>query len=104
MKGSPGDPQDTQAILSSKLVLLLGDKDIDPESYNLRQTREARAQGPHRLARGTYFLKTGLAMADKLGIPLGWKFKIVDGVGHDNGGMAKAAAANINFHHIQNKS
>jgi hypothetical protein len=29
---------------------------------------------------------------------------MVEGVGHDNGGMAQAAAANINFHHIQNKS
>jgi hypothetical protein len=103
LKGAPGDPQDMRAILASNLVLLLGDQDIDPESYNLRQTREAKAQGPHRLARGTYFLKTGLGMADKLGVPFGWKFKMVEGVGHDNGGMAEAAAVNINLHHIHNK-
>lgn len=103
LKKAPRDPMDTRAILSSNLVLLLGDQDIDPESYNLRQTREARAQGPHRLARGIHFLKTGLGMADKLGIPLGWKFKIVEGVGHSNRGMAEAAASHINLRHIRNK-
>lgn len=103
LKNAPGDPMDTRDILSSNLVILLGDQDIDPESYNLRQTREARAQGRHRLARGISFLKIGKGMADKLGAPLNWKFKIVEGVGHNNRGMAEAVAAHINSHHTRNK-
>ncbi len=75
------------------LLIMLGDQDNDPDAPSLRQTQEAKAQGPHRLARGLRFLRTAHLDAKRLDVELAWRFKVVEGVGHDNRGMAQAAAA-----------
>lgn len=77
------------------LVILLGAKDNVRNDKNLRTTPKAMAQGPHRLARGVYFLKTAKASAEASRVALKWRFQIIPGVGHDNRGMAIAAAALI---------
>lgn len=77
------------------LMILLGDQDTDPNGKNLRKTPEAMAQGPHRFARGIYFLKMASAAAKASKFKLNWRFKVIPNVGHDNKGMAIAAAALI---------
>ena len=84
-----------KSLLKAPLVVMLGEQDLNTTSRMLRKTPEAMAQGPHRYARGIYFIKTGAAEAKALNIKSGWSFKIVKGVGHDNRLMAKAAAAMI---------
>lgn len=83
---------DLEAAFARPLVIMLGDEDNDPNAPNLRNTRDARAQGRHRYARGGAFLKTASDVANEMNVPLNWRYKIVEGVGHDNAGMAQAAA------------
>lgn len=76
---------------SKKLIVLLGEKDTEQDSKNLRNTSEAMAQGKHRFERGQTFYKTAIQSASILNFPLNWELKTVPGVGHSNSGMAKTA-------------
>jgi len=75
-----------------ELIILLGDKDTDENHKYLRKTPEATAQGKHRFERGKKFYETAKHESAKLKIPLKWNLEIVNGVGHSNSKMAKAAA------------
>ncbi len=77
---------------AAPLLIMLGDKDNDPAYPNLRRTKEAAEQGPHRLARGISFVRAAKKKADSLGLALSWSLKVVPDVAHDNRGMALAAA------------
>ena len=76
-----------------KLIILLGDQDIDENHIYLTKTPGANAQGKHRFERGQNFYKTAKHEAARLRVPLEWDLKIARGVGHSNEKMAKAAAA-----------
>jgi len=78
------------AAFSAPLVLLLGTADNDPEHRSLPDQPEAKAQGPHRLARGLAFRETA---AKEAGPALAWTCALAPGVGHDNGRMAPFAMA-----------
>jgi hypothetical protein len=73
------------------MVLLLGDRDTDPNEDSLNRSAGAMQQGPHRLARGHYFHRFGQEMAQREGWRFGWSVREVPGVAHDNGGIARAA-------------
>ncbi len=83
---------DIKRYLAFPLVVLLGEKDNDPNHHQLSRKREAEAQGPNRLARGKYFFATGRALAKQWNAPFNWKLQTVPGVAHSNKGMAEAAA------------
>jgi pimeloyl-ACP methyl ester carboxylesterase len=83
---------DIVRFLGLQATLLLGDADTDPEHKSLPRDAEARAQGPHRLARGEAFHAALAAAARDVGAPFTWRKHLVPGVGHDNAGMAEAAA------------
>lgn len=96
--GLGGVPVDDDAVrhwTGQPLVVLLGERDNDPQHRHLRRTPEADAQGPHRYARGTFFVETARDRAAALGTPFGWTVNSVPGVAHDNAGMARAAASLI---------
>jgi poly(3-hydroxybutyrate) depolymerase len=78
--------------LTVPLVILLGEKDTDPNDRHLPRGRSARTQGAHRFERGLRFYRTALAEANRLGVELKWDWEPVLGVGHDNALMAPAAA------------
>ena len=78
--------------LKKRLVVLLGDRDTDPEDEYLRRTPEAMRQGRHRLARGNFFMTTAAKRASAWRLQLAWTKVIVPDVGHSNAGMAAAAA------------
>lgn len=78
--------------LTTPLVVLLGDKDTDPNDRNLPRDPAAQAQGSHRFERGHNFFKAATAEAERLQVGLKWTREIVPGVGHDNALMAPAAA------------
>jgi pimeloyl-ACP methyl ester carboxylesterase len=84
---------DLPAFLASDLIVLLGDQDINETQRSLRRTPEAMAQGKHRFERGHAFFQAGRDQAARLGVPLRWRLEVVPGVGHDQTGMAPAAAA-----------
>ncbi len=72
----------------SKLVVLLGTEDTDPNHPELRKTAEAEAQGPHRWARGHKFYEEAKRRAAKLGVPFAWKLGTAPGVAHSDKGMS----------------
>jgi len=94
--GSDVSETSLMKFLGKKLTILLGAKDVDPNSRNLRQTPEARKQGNNRFERGRFFYEYNQRLAKELGVQFNWNIGTVSGVGHDQTGMAPAAA-NILF-------
>ena len=94
LRNSGLSAEDLQRALAQPLTVLLGTADNDRAHPNLRRTPEALAQGPHRLARGEHFVAQSRHQAAAAGhVFPAWRLQYVDGVGHDNGAMAPAAAA-----------
>jgi hypothetical protein len=74
-----------------KLIVLLGDQDLQTGGPNFPHSREAQSQGATRLERGRNFFAQAQSEADKLGAAFGWRLETVRGIGHDAKGRAKAA-------------
>ena len=90
---SPVTEASLKTSLGRDFVLLLGDRDTDPNAHNLRRTRQARTQGLHRFERGHNYMKEARARATDLKSTLGWDLQVVPGVAHENSGMSRRAAA-----------
>ncbi len=82
-----------EAAYSTRMTVLLGTADNDPNYPSLPRDPEAMAQGPHRLARGHAFFAAARADATKRGVVFAWSCALAPGIGHDNGGMAPFALA-----------
>jgi poly(3-hydroxybutyrate) depolymerase len=93
MEGTPLTIEERKAALARPLVIMLGDQDNDPNHHQLNNTDGAKAQGPHRFARGQFYFAAAETEAKRLGVPFAWKKIVVPGVDHDNIRMAAAAAA-----------
>jgi len=78
--------------LGTRLIVLLGEADNDPNHRFLRRATEAMAQGAHRFERGHTFFATARKFAESIGAPFAWELETVPGVGHSNRKMAPAAA------------
>ncbi len=87
----PGSVQLARAF-ARRLIVLLGDADIDPEHRQLSRTPGANAQGPHRFARGHTFFEHARKAAAAQGVPLAWSLEVAPGVAHSNARMAPHAA------------
>lgn len=89
------DASDMTRILSLEGIVMLGDRDVDPNHPALPRDPEALEQGPHRFARGTKFFEMLHAEARRRPFRFAWRKVVVPGVAHDNAGMAEAAAAEL---------
>lgn len=85
-------PAQVAQALGRKVVVLLGDQDVDPNHRQLRRTPEAMAQGAHRYARGHAFFERATRAAAQLNTPFAWQLHSAPGVGHSNARMAPHAA------------
>ncbi|TDF41490.1 hypothetical protein EYS14_01125 [Alteromonadaceae bacterium M269] len=92
LKGAPIKNEDIAHAFETDLIVLLGTKDTNTKSRNLRKTKEAKAQGPHRFARGKYYYQFAKSMAESNELTFNWKIKFAPDVGHKNGLMANFAA------------
>jgi len=92
IKNTPVSETDLARAFAAKVTVLLGERDIDANSKILRHDRRADAQGWNRLERGYNFFNRAKEQAAKLGVPFNWNLVTVPGVGHDDTGMAAAAA------------
>ena len=92
MGDSPANTSNLKKLFATDLTILLGDRDTR-QTKNLRQTREAKDQGLHRLARGKNYFEVGQEEALRNNLQFNWKLKTVAGVGHSNEGMASTAAS-----------
>lgn len=93
LAGTDVKQADLKAALGRDLVVLLGSRDSDPKASNLNTSKGAMRQGAHRFARGHSFFGFGEEMARRQGWDFGWSLRVVKGVGHDNGAMARTAGA-----------
>lgn len=80
------------AFLEQPLIVLLGERDTNPNDPSLRQTRQARAQGRHRFARGMNFFSKAESSSAEQGVSLNWQIETVPNVGHNQARMAGPAA------------
>lgn len=85
-------PSALPGLLARPLVVLVGDRDNDPDHCNLPRHSEAMRQGPHRFARGRYYVDAARQAAAAAGVALRWRLAVAPGVGHSNAGMAPFAA------------
>jgi len=81
--------QQLRAALAKDVVILLGDQDIDTDHESLRRTKQAMRQGNHRFARGVNFFRAGRDLAKEKGWDFGWTVRVIKGVAHQNGGIAR---------------
>ena len=83
------DDEEIKRVLRTKVALYVGEKDTES---NFKDLKGARAQGNNRLVRGETFFLNLVSYAEEVGMPLRWQYQIIKNVGHDNAGMASAAA------------
>lgn len=95
LKGTPATDATLARALAKPMLVMLGDQDIDPNHHQLNKSRGAEEQGATRFARGEHFMAAARDEAHRLGVTLRWREVVVPGVGHQQGGMAKAAEAEL---------
>jgi poly(3-hydroxybutyrate) depolymerase len=89
---SPAGEVELRQALARRVLLLVGEKDSDPDDEKLNQSSGAKKQGESRVERGENFIKAATAAAQDLGVKLGWEFYEVPETAHDAPAMGKAAA------------
>ena len=77
---------------AQNLIIMLGLDDDDENHRGLRITREAMAQGAHRLARGRNFFYRAKKIAQRSNFKFSWQIKEIPDVGHSGRLMAEAAS------------
>jgi hypothetical protein len=87
------DKRSLRLSFSRQLLLLLGEKDNDPERGGIHlHTPLIDSQGTDRLARGRFFHSFAAARARALRADFLWDLRVVPEVGHDFRAMARMAA------------
>lgn len=95
LKGTSAVDATLAAAFAKPMLVMLGDQDTDPNHRQLNKSRGAEEQGATRFARGEHFMVAARDEARRLGVALRWREVVVPGVAHQQGGMAKAAAAEL---------
>lgn len=90
--GSPAGEAHVRKALAKRVLLLVGEKDTDPDAENLDQSPGAQAQGAGRLERGENFFKAATAAAGELGVPLAWELHEVPNTARDGEALSRHAA------------
>lgn len=98
MQDAPEGACEIEDWLAASLLVMLGTQDTDPNDPSLRKAPEAMEQGQNRLERGMNFFETARNAARSSGSEFAWRIGFVEGVAHDNAGMAIAAAPVIVDH------
>ena len=78
-------------VFSRRLVVMLGEDDLQESGGHVPNSPQARAEGKNRFERGQNFMKTAKEVAATLNAPLKWELLTVAGVGHSDKGMSKTA-------------
>ena len=89
LRGINLNDEEIKRVLRTKVALYVGENDTES---NFKDLKGARAQGKNRLVRGETFFLNLVSYAEEVEMPLRWQYQIIKNVGHDNAGMASAAA------------
>jgi pimeloyl-ACP methyl ester carboxylesterase len=93
--GSKVGEKELRQALERRFILLVGEKDNDPDDENLNKSAGAMKQGETRVERGENFIKAATTAARDLGLKLAWQFIEVPDVAHDGNTMSKIAAETL---------
>ena len=88
---SPAETTPSQPYFSKECFIIVGANDTDPNSFNLRHTPEADAQGNNRLERAQHFFQESYQIAQGKNEQFNWHYLLVPNVGHDQDAMANFA-------------
>ena len=93
--GSPAGEAELRAALARRLILLVGEKDDDPDDESLFNSDAARREGATRVDRGENFFKAATVAANDLGVKLAWELVEVPDVAHSGATMSRIAADTV---------
>ena len=82
---TPVDEAAVRRLLGRRLTILLGERDTatSEEDSNVRDTREALAQGRNRMERGKNYYEQAGKAAQRLHSPFHWRLALVNKAGHN---------------------
>lgn len=92
LAGTPVTPAELRNAFDRRLLVLLGDRDTDPDHPQLNKSRRAEEQGPDRFARGQNFMAVARMEARRMGAEFAWREITVPDAAHQQRKMARAAA------------
>ncbi len=78
-------------ILRRDVVVMLGERDTNPDDADLNRSPPAMAEGPYRFARGQFFWMDLQTVATRLHVPVAWRLKTVPRAGHSDAQMSRPA-------------
>lgn len=91
-KKSPVEFSSYKNLFNKKVFILIGSKDIDPNSADLRHNEIVDKQGLNRLERAQYFYTQSRLAATQQGAAFNWRYYSLQGIAHDFIGTSNAAA------------
>lgn len=92
LAGAKVGEAEARAAFGRRYLVLLGEKDTDPNDPDLDKAEGSMAQGANRLERGEHFFAAATGVARDLGVAFRWELSYVPGVSHDGAAMSRAAA------------
>jgi pimeloyl-ACP methyl ester carboxylesterase len=92
LAGSKAGERELRQALAKRFVLMVGEKDDDPDDESLSQSDGAKKQGDTRVDRAESFIKAATTAASDLGVKLTWELVEVPGVAHNGETMSKIAS------------
>jgi pimeloyl-ACP methyl ester carboxylesterase len=81
LAGSKAGERELRQALARRFVLMVGEKDEEPDDENLAQSDGAKKQGDSSVDRGETFIKAATAAAGDLGVKLAWELVEVPSAG-----------------------
>jgi hypothetical protein len=91
-KMSPAENANYSNLFNKKVYVLVGDKDTDPNSADLRHNDIVDKQGLNRYERAQYFYIKSREEANARSSTFNWKYYSLNGVAHNFIGTSNAAA------------
>jgi poly(3-hydroxybutyrate) depolymerase len=89
--GSPAADAELRTALAKRLVLIVAEKDAEPDDENLSNGEAAKRQGASPVERGEEFFKMATTAANDLGVKLAWELVEAPDVAHTGESMSKLA-------------
>jgi poly(3-hydroxybutyrate) depolymerase len=93
--GSKSGEAQVRQALGKRLIVMVGEKDSDPDDEQLNNSEGAKKQGANRVERGENFMKAANRAAGDLGVKLAWEYVEVPVTAHDAAAMSNAAAVQV---------
>ena len=92
LAGSPAGEKELRQALARKVLVMVGEKDVDPNHKDLDRSAGSMAQGANRVERGQAFFRAAADAARELGVNFAWEFATVPDAAHSGSKMSLAAA------------